>query len=430
MNNYKQILFLTTSLLIIVLLSLLTGAPTLSGIALPILCYLFFFLLTQEVTIDKVQITRTISSDRCYIGDEIEVKLTITNNGPAIPLLEIVDLTAERCTISSGSNHLQIQIEENETIERTYKLKLHHRGRYAIGPLFLKGSDLFDKKSNYRKISSVQLVTCVPDFVKLQTLPISRDKLLPLGGSIPSRIYKGRDFDFQGVRPYQPNDELRSINWRVTAKYNTLATNEYALNQQSHIIIILDHSSSTEHILEIAIKATLSIAEWGIRQRSKVELLAIGDYVRIIKPSANKRQLLLITERLVDLEAISPQFDNIIEPQIKNRVFPRLDQPGILFIISPLADRAINNSVKKIIESRKQVIWVNPRLDYVYETIDASKLQRKVSKELVESFTNVLLNLIRINTQHEFEKIPRFNWYPEGPDYDSLSSLSKLGAQN
>ena len=428
MNNYRQVLFLTTSLLVIVILSLLTGSPSLSGLALPILCYIFFFLLTQEVYIDKVQITRVISTDRGTIGDEIEIRLIIRNFGSAIPLLEIVDLTAEKCTISSGSNHIQVQLEENQSIERKYTLKLHHRGRYAVGPIFLKGSDLFDKKSNYRKIESVRIVTCVPDFIKLKTLPISRDKLLPLGGSIPSRIYKGRDFDFQGVRPYQPSDELRSINWRVTAKYNSLATNEYALNQQSHIIIILDHSASTEHLLEISIKATLSIAEWAIRQRSKVELLAIGDYVRHIKPSADKRQLLLITERLVDLEAISPQFENILEPQIENRVFPKLNQPGILFIISPLANSTIINSVKKIVESRKQVIWVNPTLENIYEEIDSSKLQRKVSKEMVETFTNVLTTLIRINTQYEFEKIPRFNWYLEGPDYSTLSSLNKLGA--
>jgi uncharacterized protein (DUF58 family) len=427
-NNYKQILFLTTSLLVIVVLSLLTGSPSLSGLALPILCYIFFFLLTQEVNLDNVQITRILSSDRGTIGDEIEVRLMIRNFGPAIPLLEIVDLAADKCTISSGSNHLQVQIEENKVIERRYTLKLHHRGRFALGPIFLKGSDLFDKKSNYRKIESVQIITCVPDFIKLHSLPISRDKLLPLGGSIPSRIYKGRDFDFQGVRPYLPSDELRSINWRVTAKYNSLATNEYALNQQSHIIIILDHSASTEHLLEISIKATLSIAEWGIRQRSKVELLAIGDYVRHIKPSANKRQLLLITERLVDLEAVSPQFDNILEPQIENRVFPKLKQPGILFIISPLVNLTIGNSVKKIVESRKQVIWVNPTLESQYEQIDPSQLHKKVSKEMVETFTNILTILIRINTQHEFEKIPRFNWYPEGPDYNSLSSLNKLGA--
>ncbi len=428
MNNYKQLLFLTTSLLIIVVLSLLTGSPSLSGLALPILCYIFFFFLTKEVNIDGIQVTRVISADRGTVGDEIEVKLVIRNLGSAIPLLEIVDLSDERCTISSGSNHLQVQIAENQIIERKYTLKLHHRGRYALGPLFLKGSDLFDKKSTYRKIESVRIITCVPDFIKLQTLPISRDKLLPVGGSIPSRIYKGRDFDFQGVRPYQPNDELRSINWRVSAKFNSLATNEYALNQQSHIIIILDHTSSTEHLLEVSIKATLSIAEWAIRQRSKVELLAIGDYVRHIKPSANKRQLLLITERLVDLEAISPQFENILEPQIENRVFPRLTQPGILFIISPLVNHTISTATKKIIESRKQVIWVNPSLDYIYEEIDPSKLQRKVSKDMVETFTNVLTTLIKINTQYEFEKVPRFNWYPQGPDYSSLSSLNKLGA--
>ncbi|PWI46958.1 hypothetical protein CEE45_14045 [Candidatus Heimdallarchaeota archaeon B3_Heim] len=427
MNYYRQLIFLITSLLIFVVLSLLTGSPALSGLALPILCYIFFILLTQEVSLDTITVTRIISKDRGTTGDEIEVRLIIRNQGPAVPLLEIVDLTAEKCTISSGSNHLQVQIDKNQIIERKYTLKLHHRGRYALGPIFLKGSDLFEKKSTYRKIEEVRIITCFPDFMKLQTLPISRDKLLPLGGSIPSRIYKGRDFDFQGVRPYHPNDELRAINWRVTAKFNSLATNEYALNQQSHIIIILDHTASTEHLLEIAIKATLSIAEWGIRQRSKVELLAIGDYVRQIKPAANKRQLILITERLVDLEAISPQYANILESQIENRVFPKLRQPGILFIVSPLAELTIINSVKRIVESRSQVIWVNPSLDYLYEKINPSKLQKKNSKEMVETFTNILTTLIRINTHKEFEKVPKFNWYPEGPDYSSLNSLNKLG---
>ncbi len=426
MNNYKQILFLTTSLLIIILLSLLTGVSALTGIALPVLCYIFFFLLTEEVDIEPIKVSRIISSDRGTIGEEIEVTLVINNTGSAIPLLEIVDLIDDKCTISAGSNHLQVQIEKNQTIERKYSLKLHHRGRYKLGPIFLKGSDLFDKKTSYRGIDLVQEVTCVPTFIKLQTLPISREKLVPLGGSIPSRIYKGRDFEFQGIRPYQPSDELRSINWRVTAKYNTLATNEYALNQQSHITILLDHTLSTEHLLEVSIKATLSIAEWGIRQRSKVELIAIGDYVMYLKPSADKRQLLLITERLIDLEAISPQSKEILEARIKNRVYHRLNHPGMLFIISPLLDKTINASCKKIIESRNRVVWVNPTLDREYEHINLKKLSKNLSKERIEGFTNVLTTLVKVNTIFDFEKVPRFNWYPEGPDYASLGSLKKV----
>ena len=116
-------------------------------------------------------------------------------------------------------------------------------GRHALGPIILRGSDIFNYYSNNNEIPIYHTISVVPALIKIRHLPIFRQKLLPEIGSIPSLVYKGRDFDFQGVRNYQLGDEVRSINWRVTAKFNQLATNEYALVQSARVFIIFDQTA-------------------------------------------------------------------------------------------------------------------------------------------------------------------------------------------
>ncbi len=387
----------------------------LAGLVFPLIIIFYYSLSTEEISIDKVIIKRWISRDRTEEkGELINVRLDILNNGPRIPVFEIVDKVPEECTIHEGSNHWLFEIKQNETISLNYGIKCHKRGRYILGPVITRGFDIlhFHKKIKEHEVYTSFAV--VPSLIKLRELPIDRQRLLPEVGYIPSITYKGRDFDFQGVRDYKEGDELRAINWRVTAKYNKLSTNEYALDQAARIFIIFDHTISTQRVLEEGVMAALSTVEYLISQRNKVGFFTIGEFVEEIPPASGKRQLLRINEVLIDVKPSFPAHEGVLTLRLQRRLLSSLPPISQIFFISPLYNRIILNFLNELAEKGHEIILIMPRLESIYEE---SRVVPNAS-----FLANGLLALDRNYVTNQLSKlgITQIFWYPYGPKYETI----------
>jgi uncharacterized protein (DUF58 family) len=95
---------------------------------------------------------------------------------------------------------------------------------------------------------------------KVRQIEIRSNRLVSeaLAGSYHS-AFKGQGIDFEEVREYQPGDEVRSIDWNVTAKMGFPFVKQYREERELTIILAIDISGSTK---------------WGSNQRSKREKLA------------------------------------------------------------------------------------------------------------------------------------------------------------
>ncbi|MCK4849520.1 MAG: DUF58 domain-containing protein, partial [Candidatus Heimdallarchaeota archaeon] len=311
-----------------------------TGLILPLIIIFFFSLSGEEVSLERISVTRKISRKKIEVkGDLIEVKLIVKNEGERIPIVEITDDLPNGCTVEIGSNNWILGLNQGEEVTLTYSIMCHVRGRHNIGPVRLQGSDIFHLSPKYREILNSSLISVVPSLIKIRHLPIFRHRLLPETGSIPSLVYKGRDFDFQGVRDYQLGDEFRVINWRVTAKFNQLATNEYSLDQAARVFIIFDHTTSTERVLEEGVMAALSSSEYLISQRNKIGFFAVGEFIKKISPSTGKRQLLRINEYLIDTQTSYTSYDPVFRNRLDQRIHKSIPPLSQVIFISPLYNR-------------------------------------------------------------------------------------------
>jgi uncharacterized protein (DUF58 family) len=385
-----------------------------SGVIVPLIVIFFFSLASREVKIDDIVIKRWISQNRTEKkGELIYVKIIVRNNKNRIPVLEIVDKIPEECTIEEGSNRWLFELKQGEELTLSYAFKCHKRGRYVLGPIFIRLSDTFHFHSEIHELKIFSTFSVVPSLIKLRHLPIYRQRLLPETGSVPSLIYKGRDFDFQGVRDYQAGDEVRAINWRVTAKFNKLATNEFAFDQAARIFVIFDHTTSSKRLLEESVTAALSISEYLISNRNKIGFLALGNFVEEISASIGKRQLLRINEYLIDTKEAYPINDEVFDLRISrlSHLLPPFSQ---IFLISPLYNSYI---VKFLIESVKrghEVISVMPTLETIKEEDPSDTKAGEIA--------NALLALDRAYTIRRISNlgIDQIYWYPNGPKFETL----------
>jgi uncharacterized protein (DUF58 family) len=278
----------------------------------------------------------------------------------------------------------------------------------------LRASDIFHLYSTYREISVLSLVTVVPVLIKIRNLPVFRHKLLPETGSIPSLVYKGRDFDFQGVRDYQLGDEFRAINWRVTAKFNRLATNEYSLDQAARVFIIFDHTTSAHRVLEEGVTAALSVSEYHISQRNKVGFFAVGEFIKKIRPTIGKRQLLRINEYLIDAQSSYPLYDSVFEFRLKQQISESITPFSQVIFISPLYNRIMVEFLRQLVETGHDVIHVLPRLKDSNEFNSREPTASKIANSML-----ILERKIELSKITNLGLL-QIHWFPNGPKFEAL----------
>ncbi len=410
MKNSISIIF------VLILISTYLQIWRVAGIVVPLLLIFFYFIASEEVEANQIKIKRWISRDKTEEkGELIFVKLTLRNIGKRIPRLEIVDSIPRFCTVNEGSNHWLLELEKNEEITLSYAFQCHKRGRFTLGPVLVKASDIYHFHSKINQFPVISSFSVVPSLIKFRNLPVIQDKLLPESGNIPSRLYKGRDFDFQGVRAYYQNDELRTINWRITAKYNELHTNEYAFDQAARIFVIFDHTTSTRRVLEEGVMATLSTSEFLISQRNKVGFFGIGEFVEEIPAAPGKRQLLRINEYLIDTQVSFPFHEEVFKLRLNKKLLPALPRSGAqIFIISPVHHRDLLDLLLETIKRGHNVTLIQPRLESITETTPGTSKATQLA--------NSLLLLERKYVMRQVEKlgILQIPWYPMGPKIEMI----------
>jgi uncharacterized protein (DUF58 family) len=124
-------------------------------------------------------------------------------------------------------------------------------------------------------------------------------------------VFKGQGIEFAEVREYQPGDEVRAIDWNVTARLGTPFVKRYVEERELTVLLVVDLSGSqrwatrgrlkSELVAEVA--ATLALS--ATRNNDRVALLLVTDRVEwFVPPRKGKRHALRIVR---DLLAFRPE---------------------------------------------------------------------------------------------------------------------------
>ena len=119
-------------------------------------------------------------------------------------------------------------------------------------------------------------------------------------------VFKGRGMNFEEVRPYTPGDEIRAIDWNVTARTGEPYIKKFTEEREMTVMIVLDVSASgdfgsvEESKREMAAEVAAILAFSAIHNNDKVGLLLFSDRVELFVPPKKGRHhiLRLIREML------------------------------------------------------------------------------------------------------------------------------------
>src|SRR5580704_7069231 len=119
-----------------------------------------------------------------------------------------------------------------------------------------------------------------------------------LGGQYHS-VFKGRGMEFEEVREYLPGDEVRSIDWNVTARFGHPFVKKFTEERELTVMLVVDVSASGEFgsvdlsKRELAAEVACLFAFSAIRNSDKVGLVLFSDHVELFIPPKKGRPHIL-----------------------------------------------------------------------------------------------------------------------------------------
>ena len=228
--------------------------------------------------------------------------------------------------------------------------------------------------------------------------------------------FKGRGMTFSEVRQYGYGDDVRSIDWNVTARYNEPFVKVFEEERELTMVLMVDVSGSEyfgttkqfkrETITEIS--ATLAFS--AIQNNDKVGLLLFSDEIELfIPPKKGKPHVLRIIRELIEFHPKSKKTNITQALRYLSNV---MKKKAIVFILSDFMDDDYDNALK--IVGRKHDVTGIRVFDKYEEEIPKLGMVPMLDAETGNTIlVNTNSNRVRTNYKaHYLKTILHHNQYP------------------
>lgn len=151
-------------------------------------------------------------------------------------------------------------------------------------------------------------------------------------------IYKGRGLSFASVRPYVPGDDVRTIDWKVTARAGSTFIKEFVEERELTMMLVIDGSASVlfgtqdRQKRDFAAELGAILAYTANTNNDKAGLIVFSDHIEhYIPPKKGRNHILHLIRDLLTLETSGSGTNLALALQTANRLLPR---GAIIFLLS------------------------------------------------------------------------------------------------
>lgn len=252
--------------------------------------------------IAEVDARRSLS-ERFSNGDKNEVTLTISNNSRLPLSLDVADEMPpefqQRNTIFS------LALKPHESKHVIYTLRPTKRGVYNFGKIRAFAHTVIGFVERRFTRGEEAEIKVYPSYMMLnqyELLAIHND-LTELGIKKVRKI--ANKTDFEHIKEYVTGDDYRTINWKATARRNSLMVNVYQDEKSQQVVNLIDKGRVMQQafngmtLLDYAINASLVLSYISIKKEDKAGIITYDKRVdTIVRPDKGPVQMKLIVESL------------------------------------------------------------------------------------------------------------------------------------
>jgi len=254
----------------------------------------------------EVLATKREHDEILSLGAANLVRLTVDNPTPFTCRLALRDSPPAECT--SESPDAAGTLAAFGRFTHQYHLTPLKRGECRFGPLTLRVktvAGLWVMQRHYARDDRVKVYPNIQQ-TKQQHLLSRRMRARQMG--LRALRLLGRGTEFESLRDYLPDDELRRVDWKASARRNSLITREYDIERSQQIMLVLDLGRAmASHLdymtkLDHAINAAVLLTYVSAQAADRVGVMAFADeVVAYMPPGKGAGQLPLVLDRLYPL---------------------------------------------------------------------------------------------------------------------------------
>ncbi|TDI71999.1 MAG: DUF58 domain-containing protein [Bacteroidetes bacterium] len=232
------------------------------------------------------------------------------------------------------------------------------------------------------------------------------------GGEYHS-TFKGRGMTFSEVRQYQFGDDVRSIDWNVTARYNEPFVKVFEEERELTLLLMVDISGSelfgtdTQFKNEIITEIAATLAFSAMQNNDKIGLILFSDEIELfIPPKKGKSHVLLIIRELIEFHPRSKRTDIAQALKYLSNV---MKKKAIVFVLSDFITEGYRDTLR-IVSKKHDVtgIRVYDRREEEIPNLGMVQMQDEETGELL--LVNTGSKSVRRNYQNFYKEcVDEFN---------------------
>ena len=306
--------------------------PFLFDVAKILVLAIVFLTLLDMIVLFSVRKGITLERslpERLSNGDPNKVQLNVFSKYGFPAHISIIEELPFQFQKRNFVFNILIKPNQKEEIIK-YDLTPTLRGVYQFGHVNLYANSPLKLATRKYILGEEKELKCYPSFLRLNQFTINA---FTDSNSIGSKKIRriGHSLEFEQIKEYVAGDDIRTLNWKATAKRNQLMVNQYIDERSQPVYSVIDKGRMMHmhfdglSLLDYAINATLAISNAALRKQDKAGMLTFSGKVEdLIVAEQRNSQMKLISEALYNVKTNFSESDfshlyNIIKRKITNR---------------------------------------------------------------------------------------------------------------
>lgn len=248
-----------------------------------VLCGILLALdVTLAASARTVSVSRRVPS-RARFGEPVEVSVAVHNHGSRT--LHALIRDAWQPTAGASADRLRVTIPAGERRRVSVPLLPRRRGELVSEFVFIRSRGPLGLGGRQARHQVRGAIRVLPAFASRRHLPSRLARLRELDGNTSIQV-RGQGTEFDSLREYVRGDDVRSIDWRATARAGTTMLRTWRPERDRHVVILIDTGRTAAARvgdgtrLDAALEAALLLGALASRAGDHVHLLMYDRVVR------------------------------------------------------------------------------------------------------------------------------------------------------
>jgi uncharacterized protein (DUF58 family) len=253
---------------------------------IPVLVFsLFFVVCLIDYALlfftKKYFLAKRLTAARFSNGDENKIELTIKNEFTFPVYVEVIDELPEQLQIRDWKKNVFLQGRQQQKIK--WYLKPLQRGEYHFGNIHLYVSTPLKIMCRRFTTEAHQTIPVYPAFMQLHKYELLSHAVIDTESGSSRMRKMGQSMEFEQIKEYVAGDDIRTLNWKASARKGGLMVNHFMEERSQQVYCIIDKGRLMKMpfdgltLLDHAINSSLVLSNICLKKQDRVGLITFSN---------------------------------------------------------------------------------------------------------------------------------------------------------